>query len=246
MRDPIVAPAAPVPSAIAARARGLAVATDRPLRVALLAVLLAVGSCGVSEDGDSSHKINGSVHVAAGKPAGSAETVNGSVHVDANAAVTQAATVNGAIHIGAHATASSVKTVNGAVTIDDGARVSGSIEAVNGGVTMHEGSDVAGSLKNVSGRIELTGAHVGGGIRTVSGDISVLGASKVEGGLVVQKPGASITISDPPRIVIGPGASVQGELRFERDVRLFVSDKATIGAVTGATAVSFSGDSPPN
>jgi hypothetical protein len=39
---------------------------------------------------------------------------------------------------------------------------------------------------------------------------------------------------------------VQGDLRFERKVRLLVSDKATIGPVTGATAVPFSGDSPPS
>ena len=37
-----------------------------------------------------------------------------------------------------------------------------------------------------------------------------------------------------------------GDLRFERKVRLFVSDKATIGNVTGATAVPFTGDSPPS
>jgi hypothetical protein len=38
---------------------------------------------------------------------------------------------------------------------------------------------------------------------------------------------------------------VQGDLRFERKVRLYVSDKATIGTVTGATAMTFSGDTPP-
>jgi len=52
-------------------------------------------------------------------------------------------------------------------------------------------------------------------------------------------------VRDSPRIVIGPGATVQGDLRFERTVRLFVSDKATIGPVTGATPIPFSGDIPP-
>ena len=52
--------------------------------------------------------------------------------------------------------------------------------------------------------------------------------------------------SEDPSIIIGPGATVQGELRFERKVRLFVSDRATIGTVTGATAVSFTGDNPPH
>jgi hypothetical protein len=53
-------------------------------------------------------------------------------------------------------------------------------------------------------------------------------------------------INDVPRIVIGPGASVQGELRFARKVQLFVSDKAVIGSVTGATPIPFSGASPPD
>jgi hypothetical protein len=51
--------------------------------------------------------------------------------------------------------------------------------------------------------------------------------------------------SSGPRIVIGPGASVQGELRFERKVQLYVSDRATIGPVSGATAIRFSGEDPP-
>ena len=212
----------------------------------VLGVLLGLAGCDLP-GGDASHKINGAVHVEAGKPAGSAETVNGSVHVDANATVTAAATVNGSIHLGAHASAASAKTVNGAITLDDGARVSGNVESVNGALTLHDGADVAGALKNVAGRIELSGAHVAGGIRTIAGDISILGSSKVEGGIRVEKPESELIRvgSDVPRVVVGPGASVQGTLKFEREVRLYVSDKATIGPVTGATAVSYSGDAPP-
>jgi hypothetical protein len=47
-----------------------------------------------------------------------------------------------------------------------------------------------------------------------------------------------------PRVVIGPGAVVQGPLVFERKVTLYVSDTATIGDVVGATSVRFSGLSP--
>ena len=42
-----------------------------------------------------------------------------------------------------------------------------------------------------------------------------------------------------------PGAVVQGDLRFEREVTLYVSDKATIGRVSGATAIIFAGESAP-
>jgi hypothetical protein len=44
----------------------------------------------------------------------------------------------------------------------------------------------------------------------------------------------------------GPGAIVSGEPRFDREVKLYVSDRATVGSITGATPIPFSGDSPPN
>ena len=47
-----------------------------------------------------------------------------------------------------------------------------------------------------------------------------------------------------PRILIGPGSVVGGTLDFERKVSLYVSDKATIGAVRGATVEKYSGEKP--
>jgi len=102
-------------------------------------------------------------------------------------------------------------------------------------------------LTTVNGKIGVNAAHIVGRINNVEGDISILGAARVDGGILVEKP-RGFTISARPRdptIIIGPGAQVLGELKFERNVHLFVSDRATIGAVTGATAVTFSGDSPP-
>ncbi len=229
--------------------RTMAGARVRALRCAALALaaISATSACSGSMDGDETHKINGSVHVAAGRPAGSAEAVNGSIHIDDNAAVTKASSVNGGIHLGAHATADSLKSVNGSITIDTGAHVAHAVEAVNGAIKVREQAEVLGRLANVSGDIELAAAHVAGGIATVAGNISVMGASRVEGGIRIEKPSSSlIQIGTTPRIVIGPGATVQGELRFEREVHLYVSDHATIGTVSGATPVPFQGDSPPN
>ena len=82
----------------------------------------------------------------------------------------------------------------------------------------------------------------------VHGDISILGASHVDGGILVEKP-SSFSMSHhsgDPTVIVGPGAVVQGELKFEHKVQLFVSDHATIGSVTGATVVPFSGESPPS
>lgn len=214
--------------------------------LAAVAVILTLSGCDISIDGDGSSKVNGSVHVQAGKPAEDAHTVNGSVHVEDNAAVNSAGTVNGAIRLGAHATANSAKTVNGSISLAEGARVSGGATTVNGDLTLANGAEVSGALTNVNGKIALNSAHVAGGIKTVNGDISILGTSHVEGGILVEKPTGIIFHNRDPVIVIGPGAVVQGDLRFERQVKLYVSDKATVGTVTGATAIAFSGDTPPN
>lgn len=209
------------------------------------AALVVLSGCGDSVNGEGSHKINGNVHIASGKEAGSAHTVNGSVHIDDGATVTSAGTVNGNVALGAHATASSLATVNGSVTLGEGAHVTGGVETVNGELILNNDADVAGGISNVNGKIRLNGAHVAGGIHTVSANINIMGTSRVDGGILVKKPSGNLFTTEDPTIVIGPGATVQGDLRFERAVRLFVSDKATIGTVTGATAVTFTGDTPP-
>jgi hypothetical protein len=215
--------------------------------IAMLAACAALTGCGYSSDDNSPKKVNGSVHVAAGTPSEAAETVNGDIRLDDNATVTTASTVNGSVHLGAHAAANSVETVNGSIDLDAGAKVSRNADTVNGALRLRDGSEVAGTLTNVNGQITLDAAHVGGGIKTVNGDILINANSHVEGGILVeQEHGFFIHFGvGVPRIVIGPGAVVQGEMRFHRQVKLYVSDKATIGAVSGATAIPFSGNEPP-
>jgi hypothetical protein len=219
-----------------------------PGLLAAMTMMAALSACGGSYDGDESHKINGSIDVPAGKPPGAVATVNGSIHIDDNAVVTSAATVNGGVRLGDHAAAASLSSVNGSITLGSGAHVSGDASSVNGALTLGDGADIAGALSNVNGKISLAAAHVGGGIKTINGGMDIGGASRVEGGILVEKPSGELLqiFHDVPRIVIGPGAAVHGDLRFERKVQLFVSDKATIGAVTGATPIPFSGDTPPN
>jgi len=221
----------------------------------LLGVLVAVAAlsaCDMAGNGDvtaterGASTVNGSVHVPAGMHTRAVGTVNGSITVEDNAAVASASTVNGAISMGAKSSAESLSTVNGEVSLGADARVSGKVTTVNGALNLHSGADVGGELRNVNGHITLSGAHVGGGILTVGGDIDIEGASRVEGGIHVEKSGGWISFqTHKPRIVIGPGAVVEGELRFDREVQLYVSDKATVGPITGASAVKFSGDRPP-
>jgi cytoskeletal protein CcmA (bactofilin family) len=140
-----------------------------------------------------------------------------------------------------------LETVNGSITLDDGVKVANNVTTVNGKLILDKGADVGGRLENVNGTIRLTEAHVGKGIHTTSGDIEIGANSKVEGGIKVEREGMGFHFgkNSIPRIVIGPGAVVEGPLTFERKVNLYVSDSAKIGPVTGAEAVKFSGENPP-
>jgi DUF4097 and DUF4098 domain-containing protein YvlB len=218
----------------------------------VLFLLASLGACGDDRDGASNdgnvQKINGDVHVMAGKPAGTVDSVNGSIQIDDNATVASANTINGSIHVGDHATSGTVRTVNGTITVGAGAHVSGSVVAVNGALALRSGADVAGAVSNIVGDIRIDDAHVGRGIKTVAGDIEIFGKSQIEGGIAVEKPSGQLPAGrdKTPHVVIGPGAIVQGELRFDRPVRLDVSNRATIGPVVGATPATFTGDEPPS
>jgi hypothetical protein len=238
-----------VAAASARNSRGIVV---KHLRIAL-GVALAAGAAGcdvgggdVTAGANGASTVNGSVHVPAGLHSGKVDTVNGSIRIDENATVASASTVNGSISLGAHATADSLDTVNGSIRLDSGAHVLRAVSTVNGGLTLASAAEVGGQLRNVNGSIALRDAHVAQGLRTVNGNIDVRG-SHIEGGIVVERSSGWFTWSfGLPRVVIGPGSVVQGDMRFERRVHLFVSDQATVGAVIGATAQRFAGDSAPN
>lgn len=132
------------------------------------------------------------------------------------------------------------------MSLDKSAHIAGSVNTVNGAVSLDSGAKIGGRVENVNGHIQLTAAHVGGGIHTVSGSIDIGANSRIEGGIVVEKSrGMHFGKPTVPRVVIGPGAIVQGTLRFERQVKLYVSDSATIGPVEGAVPEKFAGDRPP-
>ncbi len=213
----------------------------------LVLVLLPALTCAGCIQGEGNDRINGAVNVAAGQSAMDASTVNGAINVAAGAAVLDAGTVNGSIKLGDGATANNLGTVNGSIMVGENARVAGDVATVKGDIELRKGADVAGSLRNVNGEFTIDAAHVGGHIATVVGDITVGADSRIDGGIRIEhSTGVSISIGKTiPVIVIGPGAVVAGPLKFDREVKLYVSDRATIGAVTGATPVAFSGDQPP-
>ncbi len=138
------------------------------------------------------------------------------------------------------------------------ARVAGDVETGNGAVVLEPGSEVGGSLSNDSGAIRIDGARVGGRVSTTYGDIDIGPDSRIDGGILVYpraviglsfgdfRLGIPIGDSTPPRVVIGPRATVASVLRFKRDVQLLVSESAKIGPVEGATPIMFATEQPPN
>jgi DUF4097 and DUF4098 domain-containing protein YvlB len=198
------------------------------------------------------HRVNGSIVAAAGQPLGNLSTVNGGIHVDDKAVIGNAHTVNGRIVLGSATTAQSLKTVNGSISVGPGGNVAGTVKTVNGSVVLAQSAHIAGHVANVNGHIRLDAAQVDSGIETVSGDIEIGAHSSVEGGIWVRKKCLGgiwqwFTLSrcEPSLVVVGPDAVVEGTLRFEHQVKLFVSDRARIGPVEGATVIVYSGDRPP-
>ncbi len=224
------------------------------IRFATLAVALALTTAApwaLATDRDQDvDKVNGSIDADAGQAYGNLETVNGSIRIATGATTGTAETVNGSIKAGDNIHTGGLTTVNGSIHLGTQARVAGGIETVNGGIFVDQGGQVARDVTTVNGAIGLVGTNLDGGIDTVNGDITVGIGSHVKGGIKVHKPGSnwfpiSFGKHEPPRIIIGPNASVDGPLVFEREVKLFVHDSARIGRVTGATAVRYSGERPP-
>jgi len=215
----------------------------------VLTILAAGGAAGDARAAAETSRVMGSIDVAAGEHTGDLSTVNGSIHIGENAVVGTVHAVNGNVSLGPHASAAELTTVNGSIELASQARVSGAVHAVNGKLTLAAGAEVGGALVNVNGAIRVAAAHVGGGIDTVSGGMELGPNAHVDGGIHVRKPtGFSISLfsEDVPRIVAGPGSVVRGTLNAERKVLLYVSDKATVGPVQGATVVKYSGERPPD
>jgi DUF4097 and DUF4098 domain-containing protein YvlB len=224
----------------------------RRFSFSILAAALALAGCDARVNGDvtatrdGGSTVNGSISVPAGQQSGEVSAVNGTVKIGDGATVSSAKAVNGEIEVGSRVKITSITTVNGSIEVGSASQVAGNIKSVNGEIDLASGVEVAGTVTNVSGHILLSGAHVAGTLKTVAGNIEVSGPSQVDGGIIVEKELSGLFDSRPskPRIVIGPGASVKGPMRFEREVLLYVSDRATVGPVEGATAVAFSGDKP--
>lgn len=192
------------------------------------------------------NKVNGGISVDSGEVMGDLTTVNGGITLDADATAASVTTVNGGIRLGEGARAQSLESVNGGVRLSENAQVEGELDSVNGSITLLPGARVGGDLSNVNGTITLDAAQVGGQLSTTNGSILIGKGSLVEGGLLMRKPKGWNYENRPPRVVIGPDAEVRGTLTFEREVRLYVHERARVGTIEGATPQRYSGSEPPS
>ena len=220
------------------------------LFVALLALSGAVSAHDHDHDrpGRDIDKVNGGITASAGEAYGDLSTVNGGIDLERGARAGDVETVNGGIEAGDDVGVRSVSTVNGGIRFGRQARIEGDVETVNGGIFIDHGGNVRDAISTVNGAIGLVDTDLGGGIETVNGDITVGVDSHVKGGIHVEKPsgkGMQWGKKRIPRVVIGPGAVVDGALVFERDVALYVHQTARIGSVRGATPKAYTTATPP-
>lgn len=213
--------------------------------LALLLTLAVPAALAADRDID---KVNGSITVDAGERYGNLDTVNGSINIGVGAHVTDAETVNGSIRVSENVQAGGLSTVNGSIRVATNVTMNDDVSTVNGSIFVDRGGNIRGDVETVNGAIGLVDTDVSGGIETVSGDVTVGVGSHVSGGIHYQKPGKrwiSLGKPKPPHVVIGPNARVDGPLRFEHEVVLYVHATARTGPVTGATAVRYDGPTPP-
>ncbi len=202
-------------------------------------------------ESDGASTVNGSITVGENAVvAGDVETVNGSVTVKDNATIRDADTVNGAVRLGSGVNAEDLDTVNGSITIDENSAISGRVDTVNGSIRVDNGSTVAKNVSNVNGEIEISGGQIGGDLETVNGDIHLSDGAIIKGDVIVEKSNSGWVKKKKrlPKVIIGPGTRVHGEIRLKREVELYISSTAEVGGVSGVMsmddAIRFDGAYP--
>lgn len=208
-----------------------------PYKPSLLAVAVAallVPAAALAQSLPSQSKVNGAISIAEGQAYDEVDTVNGAIRIARGGSANEASTVNGAIRVEDEGRLGEASTVNGAITLGAGVVVERDLETVNGGINLGSGTRVGGDVETVNGGIVLVETSVSGGLATVNGDISVGAGSRVVDGITVERPsGWSWGRSRPPRVTLAAGSTVEGEIRFEREVEFCKEEGAVAPTPTG-------------
>ena len=231
--------------------------TKSAFTIGLLVMLMSLPAFGAinksvtigdGEESDGASSVNGSVTVGENAVVnGKVSTVNGSIRIRDDARVELVKTTNGSLRLSDRVEAAELRTTNGKISVGSGSSIRGDVGTTNGSIKLDEGCIVGGALRNTNGDIELEGSEVAGDVSTTNGDVELM-ETVLKSDLVVRKPGGWSTSRRKPRVVIGPGSRVEGNLVLEREVKLFISDTAEVGGVKGVMslddATRFSGNKP--
>ena len=220
----------------------------------ILALLLA--GCNINKDIDvpanahwsnGSSTINGEINVGAGASVdGDLRTINGRIYLADGAQTGDLTTINGNIRLGDGVHAGQLQAVNGEIQLGNNV-VATKLATVNGNIVAGHATQISGNIATVNGNLILCGTRLDGGLSFYNGSVLLADGSMVHGKLTAKKPNRddqANTGSSEPVVIIGPHASVDGTISFERPGKLYVSDSAVIHDVEGVTAVRFSGPTP--
>ncbi len=179
--------------------------------------------------------VNGSVTIGTDAVVGDLSTVNGSIRVGTGTRGGRIESVNGTIRVADSAEVGAIEAVNGSIELERNVLVKGGVKSVNGGVRTSQGSHIEGSVETINGEMELEGTSVDGDLETYQGRIK-LSNSEVAGDLRVRKPrGPSSWFGreKATRVIIGANSVVQGDLYFDKKVKLEIDASATVGTIHG-------------
>ena len=234
----------------------------------LMATVVTGLAISFSVNAQSFSKVNGSVTIADGQSADSISSVNGTISIGKNATIrddisvvngtvsvgaasklSDVSTVNGEVSIGENSTVGEITVVNGEINLARNVHVKDDITSVNGGILSNAQTVIDGDVTSVNGAIGLIATNVKGRVENVNGNTTIGVNSSVGSVRYIKPKGFSIGLNNTskkiPRVIIGPNATVRGDLNFEREVKLYVHSTAKVGTITGATAIPYNGDTAP-
>lgn len=178
--------------------------------------------------------VNGAVTVGENSHVDKLSTVNGSIKVGGKSQVGEVETVNGSIQFADEVSAKDVETVNGSIRLGKQCKIEGSAETVNGSVVAGRGCNISGDMETVNGAIKATGSIIKGKIETVNGTIKLLDGTHVYEDIVVNKPSGFWNKKNKRiEVYLGKNVEVDGDLIFERPVRLMVHETAEYDDIEG-------------
>lgn len=229
------------------------------LIVLIIALTFSLTACGgflgsksVADNTDSPNKdfdsVNGSIKVGHKANVGDLSTVNGSVKVASGSKVGEASTVNGSVTFEQDVSAITAETVNGSIKLGENCKIEEDVETVNGSIITGSGCVIGENIETVNGKIKASNTEIHGNIETVNGSIILLDRTIVHDDIIIKKNKSffNSSKSKKPKVVLGEGVVVKGDLIFGRPVTLYVHDTVEIDDdIENADIHSYSGNDVP-